>query len=280
MIDKIAPELGLEILELPLWAERFPKPILDALELESPRAHRRGRRQEAYSDAEKWFPSFERLCVVYGLDYRSLPWRSWRYMAGADPSGKRRKGNALVAAGEARDGRKVITEVRIGAWTSPEFMEQIADVDAIFRPQGILFESVALQESILEWTRYTRGAGIGATADWWTRLSGYETKGTINTDEWVGLKALEAEFSNGAWILPIAHEKRPGCDCGPCELVRQVTQHPHGKQHDALMALWFCREGFVACGQPASTMVANTEHVAGAYGPGGSWADEGVAPAV
>lgn len=256
LIDRMIRESGCPELSWPLWADRWPKDALDAAEKLAPRAHARGRRQEAYSEAEKWFPSFER-CVHYGVSVERLNFRAWRHVIGVDLSSKKRKGNAIVDVGQHPDGRKVISGVEIGAWTSYDTSKHIATTDGFFLPEAIFVESVALQEAIIEWTVATKGAGMGARPDWWTRLKGYETKGNVHTDEEQGIRALEIEFSTGGWVMLVPHEKgevvvprekAPGCGCGPCELVRQVTQHPHGKDRDALMAMWFAREGFRTLG--------------------------------
>ena len=103
---------------------------------------------------------------------------------------------------------------------------------------------MATQEAIIEWAKATRGAGIRGRADFWSRLSPYETKGNVHTDEYVGIRALENECAMGGWVVLIPHPKDPDCKCGLCIFVREVTQHPHGKTKDGLMAWWFCREGF------------------------------------
>lgn len=207
------------------------------------RSFRRGYQQDAYTDEERWFPSFP-ACVYYGVDYRTLAWQQWLFMTGVDISSKKRPGNAIVTAGQVPDGRKAVVDVRIGAWTSYETAQQIAEVDLAFRPRLVKVESVATQEAIIEWAKATRGAGIHGRADFWSRLSPYETKGNVHTDENVGIRALENECAMGGWVVLIPHEKDPDCKCGLCVFVREVTQHPHGKTKDALMGWWFCREGF------------------------------------
>lgn len=297
ILDRMILEHGCPELSWPTWDERWPKAALDAAEKLAPRAHARGRRQEAYSEAEKWFPSFKPLCVVYGVDWRSLPWRSWRFVTGVDPGGSKRPGNAIVTAGRDRAGVKWITDARFGAWTSPDTMLEIAKVDGIFRPDVIEFESVSMQRAILEWTRFTRGGQTGAAAllenipdtelvrpDWWTRVHGYETKGDIHMNELVGIRALEAEFAAVGWVLLIPHAqgevvvdrgKDPGCGCGPCELLRQVDQHPHGAAKDGLMALWFTREGFATWIEAGASTVRTTAGAAMVSGQLGSssWSD-------
>lgn len=207
------------------------------------RAFRRGYQQDAYTDEERWFPSFPAR-VFYDVDYRQLSWKSWLFMTGVDISSKKRPGNAILTAGQAADGLKAVVDCRIGAWTSYETAEQIADVDLTFRPRLVKVESVATQEAIIEWAKATRGAGIHGRADFWSRLSPYETKGNVHTDEYVGIRALENECAMGGWVVLIPHPKDPDCKCGLCIFVREVTQHPHGKTKDGLMAWWFCREGF------------------------------------
>lgn len=255
-LKRFAREFGCVVRRMPMYAhfDRGELRKRRGLGEQPKRSFRRGYQQDAYTDEERWFPSFER-CVHYGVSYERLAWRSWRYVVGVDLSSKRRPGNFLVIAGETSDGRKAVVDARYGAWTSPQTAQSIADADGVFQPQALIVESVALQEAILEWAQHTRGAGMGARADWWSRLRGYQTKGNVHTDEEQGIRALEIEFANDSWVVLIPHEKRVGCDCGLCELVRQVTQHPHGKQKDAVMALWFAREGFAEVSAPAGAVI-------------------------
>jgi hypothetical protein len=255
-LKRFARDFGCVVRRMPMYAH------FDRAELrkrrgdgEQPRrSFRRGYQQDAYTDEERWFPSFER-CTHYGVSYERLPWRTWRFVIGVDLSSKKRPGNFAVVIGQAADGRKVICDARFGAWTSYQTAQQVAELDGRFRPEVIEIESVALQEAIIEWSVATRGAGMGERADWWTRLKGYETKGNVHTDEDHGIRALEIEFANDAWAILVPHEKRTGCDCGMCELVRQFAQHPHGKARDAIMATWFGREGFAEVLTPRGAVI-------------------------
>lgn len=244
-IKRFARDFGCVVRRMPLYAH-FDRAELLKRRGNGPqpkRSFRRGYQQDAYTDEERWFPSFP-ACVYYGVDYRTLAWQQWLFMTGVDISSKKRPGNAIVTAGQVPDGRKAVVDVRIGAWTSYETAQQIAEVDLVFRPRLVKVESVATQEAIIEWAKATRGAGIHGRADFWSRLSPYETKGNVHTDENVGIRALENECAMGGWVVLIPHEKDPDCKCGLCVFVREVTQHPHGKTKDALMGWWFCREGF------------------------------------
>lgn len=240
-LKRFAREFGCAVRRVPLYSH------FDREELwrrrgdgaEPKRSFRRGYQQDAYTDEERWFPSFE-LVPKYGFAHDAIPgWDGWAYITGVDLSSKKRPGNAVVTAGLATNGKRVIVDVRIGAWSGPDLLRELAKVDAIFHPTAIFVESNAYQETFADFAR-DKPEYFSLSS----RLRDYQTPGTVHTDEYLGIKFLDEEFKRLEWMQLVPHEKKTGCDCGHCELIRQVTQHPHAKQRDALMALWFCREGF------------------------------------
>lgn len=258
IVARLAKEHGARVISLPLWTERRNREALEKRERQSARAYRRGEQNDAYRDDETTFPSFLG-CVRWNVDPASLPWQSWRCKSGVDLSSKKRPGNVIVVVGrDMKTGVKTILDVRIGAWTSPQTVRQIDEVDRAWQCEEHRVESNAYQESVREWAVDVKGGGTGS--DSWSRISNYETKGTVHTDEYAGIPGLETEFSNGGWVFPIPHgsrdvvkerESAPGCGCDRCEMLRQVSQHPNAKQRDALMALWFARDAFLDSTQQA-----------------------------
>lgn len=240
-LKRFVRDFGCVVRRMPMYAHFDRAELLKRRgDGEQPRrSFRRGYQQDAYTDEERWFPSFE-LVPKYGHSYDVIPgWSGWAYITGVDLSSKKRPGNAVVTAGLAPNGKRVIVDVRIGAWSGPDLLRELAKVDANFRPTAIFVESNAYQETFADFAR-DKPEYFSLSS----RLRDYQTPGTVHTDEYLGIKFLDEEFKRLEWMQLVPHEKKTGCDCGHCELIRQVTQHPHAKQRDALMALWFCREGF------------------------------------
>jgi len=65
------------------------------------------------------------------------------------------------------------------------------------------------------------------------------TTGSEKLDEAVGIPSLSAGMANGAWLIPTGGgPHQPGCECGWCAWVRELTLHPGGEHTDCLMAMW------------------------------------------
>lgn len=243
MIAALAREFGAPIERLPLWSPKFTPETLAQIRAEDARSYERGFRQIAHADSEKMFPSFMRA-IRYGVDWHELAWKTWRFATGTDLSTTKRPGCWIVTLALTPEGQTVLVDARQGAWTSPQTLRNLAEVDELFGPDVHVVESVAFQQNVLEWAEERR-----ADYPWSTKIEGYQTTGTTKADREVGMPALEIEFEHGSWLVPYATRHRVDCDCTICVLVRQVDAYPHGTRDDAVMALWFAREGLRKLGR-------------------------------
>ena len=243
---------------MPLWSERWGKPALKRRRAEIGEVeYKRGFEQRAISDDDLWFPSWE-LChrPVEIEDIAGI--EKARVIASMDPAGKKRRGFGMMAVALLPEGYRVPIDIRLGRWTQPEALRHMDEVDARYAPRIVGVESNGVQDAIQDWAR-TSGKL------WWPRIKAFQTQ-TNKADPERGLRGLEVEFAQGAWIWP-THEPvdpRDGrrkpvemggvplkdhlgvCDCAWCEFDRQVRTFPAATSTDLLMCQWFNRELLVA----------------------------------
>ena len=60
-------------------------------------------------------------------------------------------------------------------------------------------------------------------------------------NEQLGLPALNIEFSNRRWIIPMGDldEHEAGCDCGLHTWISSMETYPFSSETDTVMASWF-----------------------------------------
>ena len=233
MIAQLARETGLSVGSWPLWDAKFPERELRSICASDERSYLRGFRLVAFDDSEKTFPSFAE-CVEHDVDWRELPWSTWRFVNGVDIAGLGRAGTWSVCVGLRPDGVKVLGEgmIRRGKFTAPQALDAMRELDEEFSPLVHVVEDNASQKAYIEAT-----ALDPKRYPFRKRIVGHTT-GSDKTDRAIGLPSLEVQFANAGWKIYFRERHRPDCDCDLCELVRQVDQYPFGGHDDALMALW------------------------------------------
>lgn len=216
--------------DIELWSQ-YPREVMIEKRRELGRAFRSGYQQEAMDDAEKTFPSWDRV-KHYGMDPFSIAAPQWPRYTGVDLASHQRTGNAIITvAMNPETLLKVPVDLRLGAWSSPDTWRQIEDVYKKLKPTVIMVENVAYQDAIMDW-------GLERTK---LPVRGFMT-GRQKSDPFVGLPSIEVEFSVGAWLvcLPL-HEV--DCVCPWCVMDLEFGRHPSYISDDIVMALWFAREG-------------------------------------
>lgn len=236
MIERLAERHGLEIVELPLWS-RFPREKLLDVRDRNERAYRRGFELDAYSDDERFFPSFEN-CISIGAEWRSMPWREWEFVLGVDLASTKRPGTFIVPVAVTPENRCLILEglPRCGSWSTKQLADELGKLADELAPVAIVVESNGVQDAIVEGfiddlERYP----------WAARVEGKNTGRSDKVDREVGLPAMEVEFANAAWGVLYTSRHPLDCSCGTCQLVDQFKVYPHGDATDAVLATSFAR---------------------------------------
>jgi len=236
MIERLAERRGLEIQSLPLWS-RFPREKLLDRKGANERAYRRGFELDAYSDDERFFPSFE-SCVEVGVDWRSLPWTEWEFVVGVDLASTKRPGTFIVPVAVTPENRCLILEglPRCGSWSTKQLADELDKVDHELSPVSIVVESNGVQDAIVEGFKQEQDR-----FSWASRVEGKNTGRADKVDREVGLPSMEVEFANHAWSILYAKRHPIDCVCATCVLVDQFKVYPHGDLTDGVMATSFAR---------------------------------------
>lgn len=223
---------------IPLWDKWGKLALMKRRGEIGSRSFARGFRQETLDDASRTFPS---VAQCGEDDLRPLEYMSphWPIFTGVDLSSDKRPGNAIVSiAQRPSDRKRLVVSVRTGLWTSPELWRELEEEERRFRPVVFMAENNAYQGALLEWGR-EKNASLP--------VEGFTT-GTNKADPVMGLRGIEVEFENEAWIIP-----RPShaldCECDWCRLWMELTGHPIAESTDIVMALWFAREAARGAGR-------------------------------
>ena len=206
----------------------------------------RGFRMVPFSDEERAFPSVVK-CYTYGVSTGDLARSAWPKFLGVDLSTDVRAGNALVAVAlDPGTKRRHLVRVLRGAWTSPETARRIQQLDAEFNFRVIVVEKNAYQRALIDWLRQIK-------APCWPKVRPFETTGRNKHDPSLGVRSLEVEFSNQAWVIPASEFEghAASCLCGWCIWRREFEDYPLGVTDDAVMSTWFAREAIHLWGSPA-----------------------------
>lgn len=232
---------SLKLPALPLWTAKHPRQMLIELSRDTAMFNR-GYRMESLDPGELKFPSWP-LCYTPGIVLGELWARKLPTYIGVDLSGPKRPGNAIVAVGlDVGTGRRYPLEVRTGAWTSPKTAQVLAEVCLHHNVQYIQVENNAYQQAMIDWIKASK-----IDNPYWMKVEAYTTTGFSKNDEYAGLPALEVEFKNKAWVVPIDEfdGHPPTCLCDWCRLDSEVSEYPKGASTDILMALFFARDAMV-----------------------------------
>jgi len=164
---------------------------------------------------------------------------------GMDPATDKREGNAVVGISYMPELRAYVpTDVRIGKWPLPEFLdicERVCERLGGPLPRGPtpVFETNATQSGMFQLFREVelieRYPALHHAVSFIT--------GSEKRDPVVGLQGIDTLMETG--VLKIYRPPhRGGCKCGFCKLYNdlldfQRNQLGHGKTPDSIMALWF-----------------------------------------
>lgn len=280
-MSQLAPPVKFK---MPGWTARWSREkLIERYYIIGPRSFDRGYRQRPYATAERMFPNFlPNEIFFYGEDWRSVSDQEspdydplhpafidpdWPRYTGVDLSGRKRRGNVLITIAMSPSGIRHILDIRMGAWTAPEIIEQIDDVAKVFEPEVIFVENNALQTMLVELIEVM---GLACS----DLVRGFHT-GSKKMDEQLGLPSLDTQFSRKQWRLSIAHEDGQiseelhgvdGCACGPCSFVHDVvTYTPADKvTPDSIMACYFAKEASRTSSDwsPESLQVGRTAPIA------------------
>ncbi len=223
----------------PTWPEEWPKEFIEAKRKElGPIESARQLDCVARNDATSRFKMAwinkalargNGLPMAKGL--RGIPF-GHRVVTGVDLAVSKKDSadqTALATVLEFPNGDRRLLDLRLGRWSGPEILEQIKDVHR--RYGGIIWvESNAAQEYILQFCRDSTAVPVKSFVT-----------GRNKADPAFGVESLATEFDNGKWIIPNMDGK---CEPAVEELIGQMCWYdPTKHTGDALMALWFAREG-------------------------------------
>ena len=139
------------------------------------------------------------------------------------------KTSLVTIAVHPNEDREVLNVEQSSHWGGPEIVDAIIDVHS--RYGGIfIVESNAAQRFILQFTRHRSAVPVVP----------FNT-GKNKSDPRFGIETLTVEMANAKWIFP---NIGGATTSGIAALVRALAQYRPGEHtHDALMAMWFAREG-------------------------------------
>lgn len=223
---------------LPLWPAKWPREALMAREREiGTREFARAFRNQALSDDEALVPrAVMERCMCPALKVSDVR-PEWPKYVGVDLAiGQSNSACYTVIFTIAVDdrGRRWVVDIRRGRFTSPETARQVIEVAAQHKPNVIMVENNGVQEGIIQWIREVGGESLPIQSF---------TTGANKRALDIGLPSLRVEMENGAWICPtgdMLHE--PGCECGRCVWLEEMTTYPIGRFTDVVMGCWFSRE--------------------------------------
>ena len=231
----------LEVKRIPLWDRWGERELRSRRNEIGSKAFNRGYRHEAIERDELTFSHFTRI-KKYGVGPEIIS-PSWERYAGVDVSSSSRPGSVIFTGAVSPGGKRYPKEVRIGAWTAPEFVRQMLDCYNRYRHQVILVENNGVQTMLVDWLN-EKGAHLP--------IEGYVT-GVQKMDPEIGLPSLDIEFENESWVLPMdvvkGHEGNcgryslaGGAMCSWCRFIKEFEAHPQYPTTDVVMATWLFRE--------------------------------------
>lgn len=236
------PRLEFRLPSIPTWKHWPPERLLRERE-ENTRSFSRGFQMRAFTDEERWFPSF-RDCYSHGVVLGEIARRGWPVYAGVDLAGQKRPGNVIfVAALDPEKHLRYPLEILRGNWRSPEVARLLNELNQRYPTLRLIHvENNGYQQALIDWIQAVDSGPRGGMA-YWYKIEPFTT-GANKADPQLGLPSLEIEFKKRMWVVPrdeyAGHD--PGCQCSWCVWDAEVRDYPHGQQTDTVMAMWFCRE--------------------------------------
>jgi hypothetical protein len=233
---------------IPLWEEVWgTQKLKSQLSLIGSRAFERGYRQEAMSDDERTFPSYEKIFRP-DMDHSWVA-KHWPRVTGVDPFGQQ----VVIFTIAIVEGRltRIPVEIIRGKFDPKRTITELIDAWKRNRSQLIVCENNAAQNAIIQWAQEVAGPTLPIIPF---------TTGAQKADPQLGLPSVEVEFANGAWCVPMQ-----GIDItdgeNPYNVWKdELAAHPIGTNSDTVMAMWFAREGarFLTLQVPENTANQHT----------------------
>ena len=236
---------------VPVWEAQWPtKRLQERREEIGERAFARGFRLVAVADEDILFRSIDR-CIRSDLTYGAID-PLWPRFMGVDLGHSKRKAFSGVRGFGAPQkpysvvfttavdpgGRRWPVEIRRGHWSGPDTAGEIIEAYKAHRPELVLIENNAYQNTILDWIKLVHGDA--------SMPLGSFTTGTQKADESIGLPGLAAEFDAGAWVIPtngVTVEDDDSKQIGNLwAWIKEMKAYPVGALSDTVMACWFARE--------------------------------------
>lgn len=159
-----------------------------------------------------------------------------------DISGDKRPGTVMVTVAVLPDsGKRVICEIRAGAWTTPHVMKELDASYLKWKHTVFNVENNAAQQAVVDWAQLSNLQ---------IPIKGFTT-GTNKSHPELGLPGMEVELHNGTWMLLMdepyntevpLREHYADCRCAYHRFLLEVAEHPHYSTSDTVMAWWFARE--------------------------------------
>jgi len=248
--------------EVKLWDRWNEQMLRDRRADLGAKAFSRGYYLESISDEDLTFPSFHKM-LQYEIGTELWEGQeNWAKFCGVDVSSNNRAGCAIVTVGVDGVGKRFPLEIKVGAWKSPEFVQQLEETYNRFRHQVILVENNAVQTMLVDWLQEKKT---------WMPVEGFHT-GKQKADPNVGLPSLNLEFENEAWALPMKLVEGHGslCElgerikdkpqpCAWCRFIAEFAGHPEYESSDLVMATWFAREAIRQYWNTGYTLIREPE---------------------
>lgn len=234
---------------IPVW-EVWSTERLQREQESNPRAFARGFQMQAFTDAERMFPSLH-TCYTPGVAAATFAQRGWPVFMGVDLAGTRRPGNVIfIVAVDPHTQRRYPLEILTGGWTSPDTARQLAMAHARHpNTRVIMVENNGYQQALIDWIKNSP-----SDHSFWYKIESFTT-GANKLKAEIGLPSLEVELKNKAWVIPMEEFERHSltCSCGWCLWTREMRYYPMSASTDTVMACWFAREAISRWGVGAPT---------------------------
>ena len=227
--------------KIPLWEEQWPKNrLVKQFKDLGPRAFNRGYRQEALSDEDRTFPSYQKVFKT-GVRWQDIVRPDWPRVGGMDPFGQ---WVVIFTLAVGPHGMRYPIEVKRGKWGPTRSINELINAYRQHRHQIICVENNAAQEAIVQWA-LEKGERSMPIVPF--------TTGKQKADPAMGLPGMEVEFCNDSWVCAMGSEHAPDCECGFCVWYKELQNHPIDTASDTVMASWFAREAARGLSIPQKT---------------------------
>jgi hypothetical protein len=207
-------------------------------------------RNRPISSTERVFPNFPKCLDHEATVAGTIRDReNWVFVSGVDPSGKKRRGNAVLTVGlHLPTNRRIPVDCRLGAWSAAERINQISQANRIWNPGVIAWENNAMQGDAIQMLEESEEGRTFAH-----KVEGVYTGG----GKAVELGLLDVQFANQAWVIPMGEEcydsegvhhaiidHCSGCSCAWCRLIADITDYTADYEgtFDLGMAFFFCAQ--------------------------------------